>query len=177
MFFLLLLALMFVGLILQSYIGAFPGMGGQILVLPMLFFYAAAALPLWAMLITAFAAGLMWECRVNIPIEGQPEMIFGWSILVFGALGAVMNGLRPLFLRGRWQFHCLMAGILTSLLVLVEYLVITFRREPFMFIWPQNVWRQILSSGLVTVLVSPFIFILLNWIGRRLGHFERRITD
>lgn len=177
MFFLLLLALMFVGLIIQSFIGEFPGMGGHILVMPMLFFYTAAALPLWGMLTAAFLAGLMWECRVNILMQGQPEMIFGWSILVYAALGAVMNGLHPLFLRGRWQFHCLVAGILTSLLTLVEYVVITFRREPFMFIWPQGVWRQILSSGLVTVLVSPFIFIVLNWIGRRLGHFERRIAD
>jgi hypothetical protein len=182
MFFLLLLVLMFFGLVLQAFVGPFPGMGGQILILPMVFFYAAAALPLWGMLSAAFLAGLMWECRVNIPLDiapldGEPGMIFGWSILVYAALGAVMNGLHPLFLRGRWQFHCIMAGVLTSILVLVEYVVITFRREPFAFIWPRHVWDQILSSGLVTVFVSPFLFIVLNWIGRRLGHFEKRYTD
>lgn len=173
MFFLVLLILMFLGLVGQAFTGPFPGMGGQILLLPVIFFYAAAALPLWAMLVCAFTAGLMWECSVNIPIEGQADMIFGWSILVYGALGAVMNGLHPLFLRGRWQFHCILTGVLTSLLVLIEYAVITFRREPFAFIWPQGVWRQVLSSGLVAVIISPFLFIVLNWVGRRLGHFEK----
>jgi hypothetical protein len=177
MFFLILMVMMFFGLVLQAFVGPFPGMGGQILILPMIFFYAAAALPLWGMLTAAFLAGLMWECRVNIPLDGEANVIFGWSILVYAALGAVMNGLRPLFLRGRWQFHCIVAGLLTSLLVLTEYLVITFRREPFAFIWPRNVWNQILSSGLVTVLVSPFVFLVLNWIGRRLGHFEQRYSD
>ena len=178
MFFLLLIALMFIGLVLQAFVGPFPGMGGQILILPIIFFYAAAALPLWAMLASAFIAGLMWDCRVTIPIDGESNMIFGWSILVYAALGAIINGLRPLFIRGRWQFHCIIAGILTSLLVLIEYVVITFRREPFEFIWPRSVWDRVLSSGLVTVLVSPFVFIILNWIGRRLGHFdERRYSD
>jgi hypothetical protein len=178
MFFLLLLVLMFFGLVFQHFVGAFPGMAGQILVLPVIFFYAAAALPLWAMLVCAFAAGFMWDCLTNLPIEGQSEMVFGWSILVYAALGAVMNGLRPLFIRGRWQFHCIIAGLLTSLLVLIEYVVITFRREPFEFIWPRGVWDRVLSSGLVTVLISPFLFIILNWIGRRLGHFdERRYSD
>jgi hypothetical protein len=177
MFFLLLMILMFFGLVLQAFVGPFPGMGGQILVLPMIFFYAAAALPLWGMLTAAFLAGLMWECRVNIPLESESSIIFGWSILVYAALGAIMNGLHPLFIRGRWQFHCIVAGLLTSLLVLIEYVVITFRREPFAFIWPRSVWDQVLSSGLVTVLVSPFLFLILNWIGRRLGHFEKRYSD
>lgn len=178
MFFLFLNALMFLALVLQAFVGPFPGMGGQILLLPIIFFYAAAALPLWGMLAASFVAGLMWECRTNIPIDGESSMIFGWSILVYAALGSIINGLRPLFIRGRWQFHCIIAGILTSLLVLIEYVVITFRREPFEFIWPRAVWDRVLSSGLVTVLVSPFVFILLNWIGRRLGHFdERRYSD
>ena len=57
MFFLLLIVLMFFGLVLQAFVGPFPGMGGQILILPIIFFYAAAALPLWAMLAAAFVAG------------------------------------------------------------------------------------------------------------------------
>jgi hypothetical protein len=44
---------------------------------------------------------------------------------------------------------------------------------PFALIWPSHVWQQILSSGLAAVLISPILFLGLNWIGRRLGHFER----
>jgi hypothetical protein len=178
MFFLLLVILMFFSLVLQHFVGAFQGMGGQILLLPAMFFYAAAALPLWGMLACAFLAGLMWDSLTNVPIDGQTEMIFGWSILLYAGLGAVMNGLRPLFIRGRWQVHCILAGILTSLLVLIEYLVLTFRREPFAFIWPQDIWSRVISSGLAVVIVSPFLYLVLNWIGRRLGHFDRsRLAD
>jgi hypothetical protein len=173
MFFLLLMALMYIALVLQHYVGAFPGMGGQILLLPLVFFYAAAALPLWAMLTTAFFAGLMWDCMMNLVIDGRTETIFGWSILLYGALGAVMNGLRPMFMRGRWIFLCVVAGLLTSLMVLIEYVVLTFRREPFALIWPEGVWHRVLSSGLFVALASPAVFIVLNWIGRRLGHFEK----
>ena len=84
-----------------------------------------------------------------------------------------MKGLHPLFIRGRWQFHCVVAGLLTSLLVLIEYVVLTFRREPFVFYWPPDVWSRIASSGLAVLIISPFLYIVLNWIGRRLGHFER----
>jgi hypothetical protein len=178
MFFLLLMALMYVALVLQHYVGAFPGMGGQILLLPLIFFYAAAALPLWAMLTAAFFCGLMWDCLMNLVIDGRTETIFGWSILLYGALGAVMNGLHPLFMRGRWVFLCIVSGILTSLMVLIEYVVLTFRREPFALIWPADVWHRVLSSGLVVALASPIVFIALNWVGRRLGHFEKpRFTN
>jgi hypothetical protein len=63
--------------------------------------------------------------------------------------------------------------VLTSLMVLIEYVVLTFRREPFAFIWPTDVWHRVLSSGLVVAMASPFVFITLNWVGRRLGHFEK----
>jgi hypothetical protein len=177
-FFLLMLVLMFVALVGQFFVGVFPGMGGEILLLPVVFFYAAAALPLPGMLACAFCAGLMWECLTNVPLGDLPVehadgVIFGWSIIIYAALGAVMNGLHPLFLRGRWQIHCLLVGVLTSLLVLLEYVVITFRRVPFALIWPSQVWQQILSSGLAAVLIAPGMFIGLNWIGRRLGHFEK----
>jgi hypothetical protein len=178
MFSLILIFLMFVALIVQNFLGVFPGLGGQILLLPVVFFYAAAALPLWGMLAMAYIAGFMWDCLTAVPVDGKVEFFFGWTILLFGALGAVMNGLRPLFIRGRWQIHCLVAGILTSLLVLIEFAFLTFRREPFQLIWPITVWRQILGSGIAAALISPVLFFSLNWIGRRMGVFERaRIAE
>jgi hypothetical protein len=66
-----------------------------------------------------------------------------------------------------------LTGVLVSLLALIEYVVLTFRREPFEFMWPPHVWRQILGSGFAALLISPPLFLSLNWIGRRLGHFDR----
>lgn len=173
MFTILLVFIMFLALVIQHFLGAFPGLGGQVLLLPVVFFYCAAALPQWGMLAMAFIAGLMWDCLTAVPIDGKVEVFFGWSILLYGALGAVMNGLHPLFVRGRWQIHCVLTGLLTSLLVLIEFTLITFRREPFSVEWPVTVWRHIAGSGLSAVLIAPGLFLALNWVGRRLGHFER----
>ena len=173
MFTALLVVFMFFALVAQHFLGSFPGLGGQVLVMSVVFFYAAAALPLWGMLALAFIAGLMWDCLTTVPVDGKVDVFFGWHILLYGGLGAVMNGLHPLFIRGRWQIHCLLTGVLTSLMVLIEFVVITFRREPFALVWPPEVWRRIAGSGLAAALIAPLVFFGLNWIGRRLGHFER----
>ncbi len=172
MFTIFLAVVMFFALILQL-LGVVPNFGGQVLLMPVVFLYAAAALPLWGMLLLAFLAGFMWDCLIAVPVDGRMEFFFGWNILVFGALGAVMNGLHPLFIRGRWQVHCLLTGVLISLLVLLEFALITFRREPFALLWSADVWKRILGSGLSAFIVSPVLFFSLNWIGRRLGHFDR----
>ncbi len=171
MFTALLVVLMFFALVLEHFIGSFPGLGGQVLVMTVVFFYAAAALPLWGMLAMAFCAGLMSDCLTAIPVDGKMDVFFGWHILFYGGLGAVMNGLHPLFIRGRWQIHCLLTGVLTSLMELIEFVVITFRREPFELVWPRD--SRIAGSGLAAALIAPLVFFGLNWIGRRLGHFER----
>jgi hypothetical protein len=173
MFGLLLIILMFLALVLQNFLGVFPGLEGKVMILPVVFFYAAAALPLWGMLAMAFFAGLMWDCLTVVPVDGKVELAFGWSILLYGGLGAVMNGLHPLFIRGYWQIHCLLTGVLTSVMALVEFVLITFRREPFELVWRDTVWRHILGSGVAAALIAPGLFFGLNWIGRRLGHFER----
>ena len=174
----LIVVLMFFALVVQHFIGAFPVLGGHVLLLPVVFFYAAAALPLWEMLLMAFAAGFMWDCLTVVPVDGHADYAFGFSILLYAALGAVMNGLHPLFIKGRWQIHCLLTGVLTSLLVLIEFVLVTFRREPFALVWPQSVWLRIFGSGVAAALIAPALFFGLNWVARRLGHFERaRIAE
>jgi hypothetical protein len=179
MIFTLLLAMtMFLALIVQL-LDVIPGLGGHVLLLPVAFLYAAAALPPWGMFTLAFLAGLMSDCLVAVPVQLDPAMaakmdtFFGWNILVYGAIGAVMNGLHPLFMRGRWQIHCVLTGILTSFMVFVEFVFITFRREPFNLAWSPSVWRRIVGSGLSALIIAPVLFFVLNWIGRRLGHFDR----
>jgi hypothetical protein len=165
---------MFLGLILQHFVGVVPGFGSQILLLPVIFLCAAAALPGWSMLVLAFAAGLMWDCLNFVPIEGRADFPFGGTILLYAGIGALMNGLRPLYLRGWWQIHAAVAGILTSVLVLVEFVIITFRREPFALIWPREIWNRVGGSGLVAAIVAVPFFLILNWLGRRAGIFQQR---
>ena len=80
MFTALLVVLMFFALVVQHFLGSFPGLGGQVLLLSVVFFYAAAALPLWGMLAMAFCAGLMWDCLTIVPVDGRVDVFFGWHI-------------------------------------------------------------------------------------------------
>ena len=165
---------MFLGLVLQHFTGVVPGFGSQILLLPVIFLCGAAALPVWSMLSLAFAAGLMWDCLNFIPVEGRVDFPFGGTILLYAGIGAMMNGLRPLYLRGWWQIHAAVAGILTAVLALVEFIIITFRREPFALIWPREIWQRIGGTGLVAAVFAIPFFLILNWIGRRAGLFQQR---
>jgi hypothetical protein len=163
---------MFTGLIVQHFTGVVPGFGSQILLLPVIFLCGAAALPAWSMLCLAFVAGLMWDCLNFIPVEGRADFPFGGTILLYAGIGALMNGLRPLFLRGLWPIHAVVTGVLTSILVLVEFTLITFRREPFALIWPREIWQRVGGSGLVAAVLAVPLFLMLNWLGRRTGLFQ-----
>jgi hypothetical protein len=167
------IAAMFLAFVLQHFVGAVPGFGSQILLLPLAFLCGASALPLWGVLLLAFVGGLMWDCLGFLPVNSRAELPFGATILLYAGIGALMNGLRPLLVRGYWQLHVVMTGALVSLLALIEYVVITFRREPFALIWPRDVWVRIGGSGLVAGLLAIPCFFLLNWMGRRSGFFER----
>ena len=167
---------MFTGLVLQHFVGVVPGFGSQILLLPIIFLCGAAALPVWSMLSLAFIAGLMWDCLNYIPTDGRTDFPFGGTILLYAGIGAMMNGLRPLFLRGWWHIHVAFAGVLTSVLVLVEYIIITFRREPFALVWPREIWTRIGGSGITAAFFSIPLFLFLNWAGRRAGLFDPRRT-
>ena len=170
------IAAMFIGLVLQHFVGAVPGFGSQIMVLPLIFLCGAAAVPVWSMLALAFTAGLMWDCMHYIPVDGHVDFPFGGTILLYAGIGALMNGLRPLFLRGLWFVHAAAAGLLTAALVLVEYIIITFRREPFALIWPREIWTRILGTAFVTAILAVPLFLLLNWFGRRAGLFTPKRT-
>ena len=169
-FYLSMIASLFLTVVAQKFTGEMYGLGGHVLLLPVVFFFVAAALPLPSMFFFAVLAGVMWDSlTVHPDAAGKSEAAFGWSVALYGALGAVMNGLRSLYLRGRWELHCLLTGLLTSVIVLMEFLIITFRREPFAFYWPREAWHRIGGSGLAAALIAIPAFAIFTWLGRRLG--------
>ena len=169
-FFFLLILAMFAMLVLQHFIAPLPHFGARVLLMPIVMFYGALALPLPGMLALAFLGGLMWDALHGYVVEGNVEIAMGWSIVLYAALGALMGGFRPLFQRGRWEIHCLLSGVCTSLIVLAEYLMLTFRREPVVFIFNQEIWWRIGGAGLVALLLSPFIFFALNYLAYLVGY-------
>jgi len=179
-FFFVLLLSMFFSLVVQHFIGPLPQFGSRVLLMPIVMFYGALALPTWGMLALAFAGGLMWDALSTqwntLPagdMEGTVEIAMGWSIILYAVLSAIMSGFRPLFLRGRWEIHCLLTGICTSLIVLAEYLMLTIRREPVVFLFNREIWWRIGGAGIVATLLSPLFFFVLNYIAALVGYDPR----
>lgn len=174
MFFGLLLAAIFGSLVIQHFLGSFPPWESRVFLMPIVFFYGALSLSTNAMLVLAFFSGVMWDVLHVQWIDDTLEMGIGWSVLAYAVLGAMVSGLRPLFLRGRWEVHCLFSGLATSALVALEYLMISLRREPLRFEFSPLIWGKILGAGLVALGLSPLVFALLGYFARLLGHKHYR---
>jgi hypothetical protein len=167
--FIILVAGLFISLLAQEFIPPlFWFYGARVLIMPIIMFYGALALPYWGMLALAFIAGFMWDAMTVQIVDSTVEISVGWSIVLYAALGAIMSGFRPLFQRGRWEVHCLVSGLFTSLIVLAEYIMITIRRGGLVF--PNEVWWRVGGSGVVAALLAPIFFFALNWLATLAGY-------
>lgn len=149
------------------------------LFLPTVFFFAASvAVPFPMMLLLAFSAGLLWDGRYlpsvsEAMVEGldlfgedsgaefsaSMSLPFGFSIVIFGILGTLMQGIRPLFNRGRMELPVLMVGAATFSWLLLQYVAITFLRGSVDF--QPMVWVKMGTDTLLAMLAAPLIFLLL----------------
>ncbi|HXP35983.1 MAG TPA: hypothetical protein VN827_10600 [Chthoniobacterales bacterium] len=164
-FFFILLLLVVVAQIAEFFIPPLDWMyHAHIYIAPVLVFYGAMALPFPLMLALAFVAGILLDALTVQVIGSKVEISLGWSILLYAVLAGIMHGLRPLFIRGRWEVHCVLTGICTSAIILAQYLMITFRRGSLFF--TREVWWQIGGPGLMAMLMAPVIFWILNWVAR-----------
>jgi hypothetical protein len=168
----LLLLLTFV---VQEFIPGIPMAHYATLFLPPVFFFAASvAVPFPVMILLAFVAGTLWDAR-HMPtgaasqaaqslMTGTDELSatgfgLGISFFLFGVLGMFLQGVRPLFKRGRLELPVVMVGFTTSLWLLAEYLVLTLGRGSFYF--PPAIWTKIVTAALLAMLAAPLLFLLL----------------
>jgi hypothetical protein len=164
-FFFILLVLVVIAQIAEFFIPPLDWMyHAHIYIVPVLVFYGAMALPFPLMLGMAFFAGILLDTLTVQVIGAKVEISLGWSILLYAVLAGIMHGLRPLFIRGRREVHCVLTGLCTSAIILAQYLMITFRRGTFLF--TREVWWQIGGPGLMAMLMAPVIFWMLNWVAR-----------
>jgi len=176
-FFFILLALVVGAQIAEFYIPPIDWMcNAHIYIVPVIVFYGAMALPFPLMLALALFAGMLLDSLTVQVIGSKVEISMGWSILLYAVLAGIMHGLRPLFIRGRWEVHCILSGICTSAIILAQYLMITFRRGSVFF--SREVWWQIGGPGLMAMLMAPVIFWVLQWLARatRYPYLPERIS-
>ena len=168
-FFVILLVLTFVAHITDFFLPRIEWMyNAHVMIVPVIVFYGAMALPFPLMLGLAFFAGLLLDLSTVQVIAGKVEISVGSSILLYGVLAGIMHGLRPLFIRGRWEIHCIMSGVCTSLILLTQYLMIAFRRGSLEF--TREAWWQIGGPGLMALLMAPLIFWILHMLARATGN-------
>lgn len=168
-FFVILLLLTFLAQIVELFIPPLDWMyNAHIYLVPLVVFYGAMALPFPLMLALATFAGFLLDVLTMQVIGDRVEITLGWSILVYAVLASIMHGLRPLFIRGRWEIHCVMCGVCTSLIQLSQYLMITFRRGSILF--TPEAWWQIGGPGVIALLMAPLIFWILHTIGDATGN-------
>jgi hypothetical protein len=164
-FFLILVVLVFVAQLVELFIPPLDWMfNAHVYIVPVIVFYGAMALPFPLLLALAFFAGFLWDAMTVQVLDAHVEISFGWSILLYAVLAAIMHGLRPLFIRGRWEVHCVLSGVCTAFILLAQYLMISFRRGSLIF--DREVWWQIGGPGLLAMLMAPLIFWSLHWIAR-----------
>ena len=171
-------AIVFVALIIQQFISPIEAAyGGFVFVVAAAFFCCAISVPFPVMLGLAFFTGLMWDSlHVVIPLEGEisnpqaalKDVKFGYSILLFGLLGALMQGLRPLFRRGRWELPIIMTGVGTFLFLLTQYLLVNFSLGGLVF--PARIWFKIVTTALFCMLISPLVFFILHRLAIKTGY-------
>ncbi|MGI9114133.1 MAG: hypothetical protein ACR2FX_03695 [Chthoniobacterales bacterium] len=164
-FFLILMFLVLLAQVAEFFIPPLDWMfNAHIYITPVLVFYGAMALPLPMMLVLVFWAGFLLDTLTAQVVGGHVEISLGSSILLYAVLAGIMHGLRPLFVRGRWEVHCIVSGICTSAILLAQYLMISFRRGSIFF--NREVWWQIGGPGLLAMLMAPLVFWSLHWLSR-----------
>jgi hypothetical protein len=166
----------------------------RVLLPPVFFFSAALSISFPMMLVLALFSGLVWDARhlpyrtardrsANVAelaqglagsesraVMGQ-SLPFGYTAAIFGALGAMMQGVRPLFKRGRWELPVLFVGAAVFVWLLTEYFLLSFLRGSFYF--PPRLWTKVTTSSLLAMLAAPVVLYTLHTIARAL-RFESR---
>lgn len=155
--------------ILQQFVPTVSGLfDARILVLHLIFLCSAVTVGFSPMLMLAFLGGFLWDANNTLgPQGGDPEIYlyptdslrFGYSILLFGLMGVMMQGVQPLFRKGIWQVSAIISGIAIFLYLLIEYLLINFVRGEWTF--PSRVFYQIWITATLTMFCSPVVFWIL----------------
>ena len=169
---------MIVALVVQQFMPTFTGIhGSRILLLLLVFLCAAVTVGQPTMLLLAFIGGILWDAQCALgPDVGDAEVYidrveslrFGFSVLLFGALGFLMQGVQPLYRSGKWQFSVLLSGIAIFFYLAAEYLVINFLRGDFML--TRATFMQMVYTSVLTMLISPLVLWMLARIARHFGH-------
>ena len=173
-----ILILVLLALIAQQFIPVLTGAyNSRLLLVTLVFLCASVTVRPPVMLALAFICGVLWDAQNALgPPGGDPDVYkypaeslrFGYSIILYGLIGYLMQGIQPLFREGKWQFSTFLVGVSIFIYLISEYLIINFVRGEFQF--SRATFFQITFTSILTMLFSPVVFWSLFQIAERFGH-------
>lgn len=170
---LVLFAAVYLALIAQEFLPPLAFLGGaHLLLVPALFCYGALWLSFPTVLGLALYTGLLSDLAFLHVVGDRVEIGLGWSILFYVLVGTALQPLRPVFLAGRWEVHCLASSAVTFLLLLGQYLMVCLRRGSFFFDW--TIFWHIVGPAVVALLLAPLVYFLLGILPGGAWTRERR---
>ncbi|MCB1229244.1 MAG: hypothetical protein KDN19_03205 [Verrucomicrobiae bacterium] len=172
-YFLLVLVVLVFSFVGQEFVPAIAwAYYARLLLVQTTFYCAAVTVPYPVMLLLAAATGFVWDARYHVPVypEGSAhaELDFGFTMFLFGLMGSLIQGVRPLFRRGRWELPVFLIGICTFLSLVIQYLVISFHRGGLYL--STEMWFQMLMTSLFSMLAAPLILLLLSRLAKWTGY-------
>ncbi|NNC87582.1 MAG: hypothetical protein HKN82_03875 [Akkermansiaceae bacterium] len=163
------LGLMGAAFILQQFVPAVGGLyDARILLVPLVFLCSAVTVNVPPMLFLAFFCGFMWDAQHLLGSHGGAEdvytnkvetMPFGYSIVLYAAMGFLMQGIQPLFREGKWHVSALLTGVAIFCYLFAEYFIITFVRGDLVV--TRSLALKTGFSALLTMVFSPLVFWVL----------------
>ncbi len=173
-----LFILVLLALVAQQFIPSLTGLfNSRLLLVTLVFLCASVTVGPPVMLAMAFTCGFLWDVQSALgPLGGDPLVYdqptqsprFGNSIILYGVIGYLMQGIQPLFREGKWQVSAFLVGVSIFVYLVAEYLIINFVRGDFLF--PRATLFQIVFTSVLTMLFSPIVFWILFHIAERFGH-------
>lgn len=173
-----LFILVLLALVAQQFIPSLTGLfNSRLLLVTLVFLCASVTVGPPVMLALAFTCGFLWDAQSALGPPGGDPMVydqpaealrFGNSIILYGVIGYLMQGIQPLFREGKWQVSAFLVGVSIFVYLVAEYLIINFVRGDFLF--PRATLYQIVFTSVLTMLFSPVVFWILFYIAGRFGH-------
>jgi cell shape-determining protein MreD len=165
----ILLMILF-ALVAQQFIPALTGAyNSRLLLVTLVFLCASVTVGPPVMLALAFICGFLWDAQGALGAPGGDPAVykypaeslrFGYSIVLYGLIGYLMQGIQPLFREGKWQFSTFLVGVSIFIYLVSELLIINFVRGDFHFA----------VTSVLPMLFSPVVFWILFQIAEKFGY-------
>jgi hypothetical protein len=160
--FFLLLVVLLLTLALEDLLPSMIFFGQAHLVLfPIIFCFAALALPFIRALLFGMITGLLEGLMVMHIQHGHVEIRLGWFIFFFMLWALALQLLSDLTRGVRWELHALASGLCTATFILGEFVLLSFSRGNFL-ITSDLLLLSCVPAG-IAVLLAPLVYGLLEF--------------